>query len=29
MEFKLDSNQEFQVEAIEAVRDLFDGRTCV
>jgi len=27
MEFKFDSNQDFQVEAIKAVCDLFDGQT--
>lgn len=29
MEFKFDANQEFQVNAIEAVTDLFDGQGCV
>ena len=29
MEFRFDANQEFQVKAIEAAADLFDGQACV
>jgi hypothetical protein len=29
MEFRFDPNQDFQVHAIEAITDLFDGQTRV